>query len=126
MLRSDFEVTMIARLGRIMDLIGMNVTSVGTNPDLSDPWDWANRNADGSIDCIQDLGELRLVISMIGNCCLVDTKSGPISEALGQIGKALEAKKANLESYIKATYGIGLATITTGVINLDFQTHGGD
>ena len=121
MLRSEFEVVMIARLGRLMNLIGMDITSVGTNPDLTDPWDYANRVSDGTDDCTLDLAELRLVKNMIGNCALVDTKAGPMSEALGQIGKLLEAKKLNLEKDIKANYGIGLATMTTGIINLNFQ-----
>jgi len=126
MTRSEIEVILIARLGTIMGFVDMdNTTHDGTNVDLTDPIDWALRQTDGDDDCTLDLAELRLVKNILGNLIFVDITEGPRKESLDQLRKGLEAKKANLEGYIEDTYGVGAATLSTGLIALNFSQHGG-
>ena len=139
--RAQTESILIRRTGRLLTAASLDGTTVsGANGDLNDPLASALRQcglsvaniasvadsdlaslADSDIDKLLDLAELRTLESCLGNLDLVDVSAGPISEKQGQLGTRLEAAIERKRAQITRTYGIGLGTLTSGLIDLGFQ-----
>jgi hypothetical protein len=139
--RADVEAILIQRCGAYLTAASMDGTShAGTNESLNDPIGYALRKIGYSvanvsliddddlsgvseIDQLFDLAELRTLDNILGNLALVDITLGPRKESLSQLASALEKRIARLHSYIELEYGIGMAELTGGVIELDFAEH---
>jgi hypothetical protein len=139
--RASIEAILIGRCGRLLVAAELDGTTVdGTNADLNDPIGWAIRQLGGAVasigtvadadlaaiadddtDALLDLAELRTLENTLGNLDLVDIQEGPERQALGQIGARLERAIVRKRAQIERDHGIGLGTITAGVINLGFQ-----
>lgn len=139
--RASVEAILVERCGRLLTAASLDgATSDGTNASLNDPIGWAIRQlggavasitavadadlaaiAEGDTDALLDLAELRALENALGNLDLADIKVGDRSESLGQIGARLERAVSRKRDQIKRDHGIGLGTITAGVINLGFQ-----
>lgn len=68
-----------------------------------------------------DLAELRTMENIIGNLALVDISVGPRREALSQLSTRAEAVVSRLEQKIAKLYGVGYGSLSSGVIEMDFQ-----
>lgn len=140
--RVQVETILVKRCGGVMALATMAVTTAGANADLDDPIGAALRAfaitpanplavTDADIAGITnddaaaflDVAELRTLESVLGNLQLVDIRLGPRDEKLGQVRTGLEQRIARLEKAIQTRYGLGLGTITAGVIGLSFAEH---
>lgn len=139
--RASVESVLIRRTGTLLTAASLDGTTIsGSNADLNDPIASALRQcgltvanignvadsdlaalADSDIDKLLDLAELRVLESCLGNLDLVDVKAGPIEEKLGQVGARLEAAITRKRTAITRTYGIGLGTLSAGLIDLGFQ-----
>ena len=136
--RTQVETLLIRRAGKRMTFVGMAVSTEGVNDDLIDPISTALQRmgySPADITDIQDsdltgvenvlelidLAELRLLENILGNMDMVDISIGDRSERLSQftadLAKAIERKQATIEKQ----YGIGLGSLSAGVISLDFQ-----
>lgn len=139
--RASVEAILVHRCRRMLTAAGLDGTTVdGSNADLNDGIGWAIRQLGGTVasigavsdsdlaaiaesdtDALLDLAELRALENALGNLDLVDIKEGPEQQALGQIGVRLERAIARKRAQIERDHGIGLGTITAGVIDLAFQ-----
>jgi hypothetical protein len=139
--RASVETILIQRAGAYLTAASMDGTShAGTNESLNDSIGYALRkigysvaditlitDADlagvSEVDQLLDLAELRTLDNILGNLALVDITLGPRKESLSQLASALEKRIARLHSYIELEYGIGMAELTGGVIELGFAEH---
>lgn len=139
--RAQAESILIRRGGTLLTAASLDGTTVsGSNADLNDPLASALRQcgltvaniasvadsdisalADTDIDKLLDLAELRVLESCLGNLDLVDVTAGPIKESLGQLGSRLEAAITRKGRAVEKKYGIGLGTLSSGLIDLGFQ-----
>lgn len=135
--RLKAEVSLIARAGRKMDLVGMNISATGTNESLNDPLGMALLGmglnvadlasvTDTDLAAIEDIpqfldrAELRLLETIAGNIDLVNITTGPRSEALSDLSKQVEAAITRLTKKIEKQYGSGVGSLQPGVVTLDF------
>jgi hypothetical protein len=126
-----------------MEFVDMSTATAGTNEDLDDPISTALQRmgiTPADITNVQDsdlagvtnvlqlieLAELRLLENILGNVDAVDVKVGDRSESLSQLAKELRADIDAKTQRIEKEYGLGLAILGAGVINLDFQQHHDD
>jgi hypothetical protein len=144
--RANAEVILIRRCGKLMTEADMNgLVNYGTNEDLNDPIGWALRKSgysvatitnvadgdmaavsDDDVDMVLDLAELRTLENIEGNLTGVDITVGPRSEKLDQLVTRVRAKIERKSADIAKAYGLGLGTLSAGVITLDFQEHADD
>lgn len=138
--RAQVELILIKRCGLLLIAAGLDgVTINGTNGDLNDPIGTALRAcglsvtdvtsvADGDLasvsddlfDQLFDIAEHRTLLNIEGNFDQVDITLGPRSESRNQLAAQIRAKIDRLEARISRLYGIGLGTLSAGVIGLDF------
>lgn len=138
--RAQVEKVLIKRCGLLMTAAGLDgVTFAGTNDDLNDPIGTALRAcglsvtdvtsvSDGDLasvsddlfDQLFDIAEHRTLLNIEGNFDQVDITLGPRSESRNQLAAQIRAKIDRLEARISRLYGIGLGTLSAGVIGLDF------
>lgn len=128
-----------------MTAAGLDGSTIGSNLDLNDPVGYAIRQLGGSVsdftnvadgdlsaistgdyDELLDVAELRLLENILGNFDDVNTTTGGISEALGQLGSRVEAAIATKREQIQKDYGRGRGKLKAGTIGLDFAQHGDD
>ena len=139
--RAQAESILIRRCGKLLTAAELDGTTVsGANADLNDPIASALRQcgltvaniasvadsdltalADSDIDKLLDLSELRTLESCLGNLDLVDVADGVLKESFGQLGARLERAIERKRTAITRTYGIGLGTLSSGLIDLGFQ-----
>lgn len=142
--RANVETILVRRCGSLLTAAGLDGTTLdGTNVDLNDPIGYALREMGYTVDDITavadadvssaanydkllDLSELRTLENIQGNLDEVDITLGPRKEALGQLPTRLEKRIERLEAKVRKVYGIGVGTITAGVIKLDFAEHNED
>lgn len=139
--RAGIESVLIRRCGRLLTAAGLDGTTIsGANEDLNDPIGTAIRQLAGhvadltavtdsdvssidadNLDALLDLAELRSLESALGNLDVVDVSVGPEREALGQLGTRLERAIERKRAHVERDHGIGVTTLTAGVIRLGFQ-----
>lgn len=131
--RAMVEGTLIARAKKRMEFVGMNITSDGENPDLSDPISAAlmqmgimpvNISSPTSTDIalvalddiykLMDIAELRLLENILGNNDKVTLQAASGTEQFGQFTQDLEKLIARKQASIQRTYGIGLGATVSG------------
>lgn len=142
--RANVESILVRRIGKLLTAAGLDGTTIsGANQDLSDPIGWAVLQLGGAVtsrvsvadsdvatvaaadeEALLDLSELRALESALTNYDATDIKVGDRSESLGQLGGRLEKAIERKRAQVRATYGIGLATLSAGVIPLGFQQRG--
>jgi hypothetical protein len=141
--RAQAETVLTKRCGPMMTAAAMDgTTNNGTNDDLNDPLGWAVVQLGGSVSDITDvtdsdvgsvdvtderyildMAEYRLLGNILSNLTLVDIKAGPRSESLSQLATRLEKRVERLEKQLAQEVGFGEATLSTGVIEMDFVEH---
>ena len=139
--RANAEAILIKRSGKKMTFAGLDGTTVnGTNPDLNDPIGNALLGmgfsptsivliADADLSGITDTdlneffdrAQYRLLKNIAGNLDVVDIQVGPRRENLSQIHEQIEKEIKALETSLAKQYGVGLGSLSGGVIELDFQ-----
>lgn len=144
--RQDAEVVLIARVGKMLTAADLDgTTKNGGNEDLSDPIAVAVRMCGGSvaslrvvtdddlagvatddIDKFFDVAEARVLENVLGNLDDVDLSVGPRKESFSQLAEQTEKKLTRLQKKLEKEYGIGLMALESGVVNLNFATHGDD
>lgn len=138
--RANTEAILVQRLGAWLTNAGLATTIVGTNASLNDPIGYAIRIAGGAVasyalvtdadlatvadadlDMLLDVAELRALENVLSNFTLVDAKAGPVEAKSSQFADRLERVIARKRAQLAQRYGIeGAATMTTGVISLNF------
>jgi len=144
--RANTESILVKRAGPLMVLAGLDGSTVdGTNADLNDPIGWAVRVlgyvttdvtavADADVASVTadefndffDLGELRVLETVIGNYDDVDLRVGPRDEKYHQTVLQAERKVARLKKRLEEAGVFGAATVTAGSMTLDFVEHDDD
>jgi hypothetical protein len=121
------------------------MTTDGSNLSLNDPIGFAVRKlgltvvdlanfADGDLaavsatdyDQLLDLAEYRTLESILGNLDDVNISVGSRSESLGQLSDQVEKKMERLAGRIQREYGLGVGSLSAGVIGLGFQEQVGE
>jgi hypothetical protein len=128
------------QLGACWSEVGLDASTIdGTNPDLLGPLAKAARdcglsmvdfsvlqNADlDSIQSVQyekllDMAEYRCLEKVLNNCVDVDQSVAGFSYSFNQFRMGVKERLAEKLAYVKATYGLGVAKLTTGTIRLNF------
>jgi hypothetical protein len=141
--RAALEKTLLSRARRRMEFVGMSATFNGDNDDLNDPIATALQRMgiapaditniqDGDLATVEnilqliDLAELRLLENIQGNMDAVDIKVGERSENFSQFATSLQKAIDSKSQKIEKEYGMGLGTLSAGVIDMDFQEKGDD
>ena len=145
--RANAEAVLVKRIGALFANIGLDGTTVdGTNTDLNDPIAYALTylgygvtdytsvtDADMSslstdnYNAFFDIAEMRCLETALNVASnLVSITVGPRSEQLGQIADSLKTMIANKKKSIQDDYGLGIGTISTGNLLLDFARHSDD
>ena len=139
--RAQGESILVQRIGAWLANASLPVTIVGSNAALNDPLGYGIRIAGGSVssyalvadadlltvadadlDMLLDVAELRALENILSNFALVDAKAGPVEAKSSQFADRLERVIARKRSQLATRYGIeGAATMTTGVISLNFH-----
>ncbi len=142
--RAEVETILIRRCGSLLTAADLDGTTLnGTNVDLNDPIGAALRQmgytvasltavadsdlqpvATDDIDQLLDIAELRTLENIEGNLDEVDITVGPRSESLNQLSTRVTKKIDTKRSAIEKTYGLGLGTLSAGVVSLDFMEKG--
>lgn len=137
--RAQIERVLIKRCGLLMTAANLDGTTFdGTNEDLNDPIGYALRACELTVadisavddaDCVGvtadlvdkvlDVAELRLLNNIEGNLDQVDVTIGPHSERRGQLATMIRTKINAKEALVGRLYGVGLGTLSAGVIGLD-------
>jgi hypothetical protein len=140
--RAQAETVLINRCGLLMTEASLDgTTKDGTNSDINDALAdsllkmgetpssiAAIADADLSglsgtdITELLDRAELRLLETVSGNLVYVNIQIGPRREELAALAEQVEKRVQRLLSKVQREYGIGMGTISAGVIGLDFQT----
>ena len=68
-----------------------------------------------------DRAQYRLLKNIAGNLDVVDIQVGPRRESLSQIHEQIQKEIETLELSLAKQYGVGLGSMSTGTIQLDFQ-----
>jgi hypothetical protein len=141
--RADSEQLLISRVGGIFNAVNLDGTTVdGTNTDLNDPIGYGIRQVDGTVNSLVlvtdadvatvstddydeylDLAEYRALQNAQGAFASWDIKIGPRDEKQSKFGDYIDAVCERKKKAIEETYGSLTATISSGVIMLDFAEH---
>ena len=145
--RAQLEAVLLRRCSTALEKAGLDyLTDNGKNPDLNDPIGYAVRTLGGTVaditevvdadvsgieaadyDALLDLAEYRALETIQNTVAdLVSTSVGPQRQEFQQWGQALDSRLARLDGKIERIHAIGRATITAGVIDLDFMEKSGD
>jgi hypothetical protein len=144
--RATLEAILVQRTGPLLTAAGMDgVTMDGSNLSLNDPIGFAVRKlgltvvnlanlGDGDLtavpatdyDQLLDLAEYRTLESILGNLDDVNISVGSRSESLGQLSDQMEKKMERLAGRIQREYGLGVGSLSAGVIRLGFQEQVGE
>lgn len=139
--RANVETILIARCGRLLTLSGLNgTTQDGTNVALADPIrqglssvsivtatlgivaddDLAMVDST-TIDEMLDVAELRALESCLGNLDQPDQMADTNNEQwLGRLRDSIEKTVARKQALLQKQYGVGLGSLSTGVLDLGF------
>jgi hypothetical protein len=142
--RTQVEKVMIRRAGKSLAFVSLDgTTNDGTNEDLADPIA-STLQAMGytvaditnptdaelagvtAVNQFLDRCELRVLETVLGNMDMVSFSTGPRSENLSDFTGKLEKTIAEKRDFIQREYGVSLGSLSTGKINLNFQTKGDD
>jgi len=135
--RTQAEQELVSRAKNKMSMVGMTVTTAGTNASLDSPLATALRkmglsasatvsNADltalsiDQIDEFYDRAELRLLENIYNNFDLANMKHGGRWEDFKDLVQTIEKRITQLRETVASTYGEGGSTLTGGYIGLDF------
>lgn len=140
--RVNLETELVTRSHGYLENVGMAVTNVGTNADLNGPIGYAIRQSGGTvaspslvadsdlssfeasdIDKLADIAEYRLLLNIKRQWGKVDIKAGQLSQSLSQFADQLDKDIAALKDDLITSYGYGVASLSAGVIDLDFAEH---
>lgn len=77
-------------------------------------------------DAFLDVAELRAWESILGNATDTGLRDVGLDDDPRTVREAAKEAMDRLSKYTKSVYGIGLATISTGTIGLDFQAGADD
>lgn len=145
--RAQVETILLRRCSTALEKAGLDhLTDNGTNVDLNDPIGYAVRTLGGSVvtitavddadlgtvgaatdDALLDLAEYRALETIQNTVAdLVSTSVGPQRQELQQWGAALDARLQRLDRKLERIHAIGRATLSAGVIDLDFMEKSGD
>jgi len=139
--RANAEVILIKRSGKKMTFAGLDGTTVsGSNVDLNDPIGNAllgmgiapasivlvtdadlSGISNDDLEQFFDRAQYRLLKNIAGNLDVVDIQVGPRRESLSQIHEQIQKEIETLELSLAKQYGVGLGSMSTGTIQLDFQ-----
>jgi hypothetical protein len=128
------------QLGACWSEVGLDASTIdGTNPDLLGPLAKAARDCslsmvdfsilqDVDLDSIHstqyekllDMAEYRCLEKVLNNCVKVDEAVSGYSKSFNQFRMGIKERLAEKLAYVKATYGLGVAKLTTGTIRLNF------
>lgn len=139
--RANIESILVQRAGPLMTKAGMATTTAGSNANLNDPIGFGLRQvgytvadvtlvtdadltslAASGLDTFLDYAEYRLLLNISTNLTLVDTKVGQRSESLSQLAAQIERRL----TWLSGVLGVGVGTLTEGVLTYDFAQHGGE
>ena len=140
MLRTDAETLLLKRLGPKMTEAGLDGTTIGGNVDLIEPMiaalfamgivpasmvavtdaDLSGVDSDMTMEFL-DRAELRLLENVAGSLALVDISIGPRRESLSQLSAQVEKAIERVTAKLARLYGVGVGTLSAGVIGLDFM-----
>lgn len=138
--RANFEAELNDRKGGLITLAGRDPTASGTNPVYNGAAAEALRAvgvspaaytvtdtdfasvADASIGEVFDIGEYRLMKSLLGWLNKPDQKVSLGSQSLGSLRQQLTTEAASLLSQLQAQYGYGAPTVGSSTISLDFES----
>ena len=138
--RQDFETELNDRKGGLITLAGRDPSASGTNPvyngaaaealravgvspaafTVTDT-DFANV-PDASIGEVLDVGEYRLMKSLLGWLNKPDQKVSLGSQSLGALREQLTTEAAALLTQLQAQYGYGAPTVGNSTISLNFES----
>jgi len=142
--RSDIETVLLSRRKAIMEFVGMDVATVGTNTDLNDAIGFSVRNCGGKvesiiavtdadlgtvpddeIDKLLDVAEYRLIFNILGNMDEVSVSVAGQSESYSEIRATLESQIGLLSTKLEKMYGFGSAgaNAQVGTLEYDFAEH---
>jgi len=140
--RTQAAVVLTARCAPMMEMAGMTTVPVGSNADLNDPLQWSVIELGGTVADIAavtdadlatvasdderyilDVAELRLLDNILSNLTLVDLSEGPHAEKFSQLTERLEKRRDRLAEQLEAVIGLGAASLTAGLLVLDFAEH---
>ena len=143
--RANAELLLVARTSAWLVKASMAVTTAGTNADLNDPIGYGVLQSGGTVvsrvlvtsadiatvasddeEQFLDIAELRTLQNVQGNLVVTDTKIGPRDEKPGQLLETLDKIVKRKEERIEDLYGLGVAPLEVGVINLNFAEHDED
>ncbi len=140
--REQLERELVSRAHGYLENVGMSVTIDGANTDLNGPIGYAIRQSGGTVadpsvvadgdissfevsdfDKLADIAEYRLLLNIKRKWGKVDIKMGPLSESLSQFSEQLDRDITALKDDLNTSYGYGVASLSAGVIDLDFAEH---
>jgi len=135
--RAQVEEDIVRRAKGKMSLVGMAITTAGSNNDLNNPLVVAFRAcgltpasqvpttdadlvnlSDEQIDEFLDRAELRLFENIYGNIDFTDIQVGPRRKALGQLAEQVEKLISQKKEAIYSNYGEG-QILSTGSLDLN-------
>lgn len=143
--RAEFETEMVDRCGRLLTTASKDGTTVnGTNSSLNGPArsalsslgitpsaftvtdsDFSTVTAD-LYPRLFDTAEFYTLRSIENALTSVDQAFGEDSIKYSQLRDSVSARINSLESYLRKTYGFGMAKLSTGLIDLGFQSSADD
>lgn len=145
MTRANAEYSLVKRQGPRMTMVGLAITTAGSNTDLNDPMAMAliamslnpaspSLITDSDISAITtdewpqflDQAELRLLETISGQIDFVDISVGPRSESMSQFSAMVDKAIERLQLRITQQYGVGLGSLSSGIIQMDFAQKGDD
>lgn len=139
----QFETILIERVGKLLTALSMDGTTIdGNNPDLFDPMGYAIRQMGESVTTITDIvdadltpfeesqydelfdrAELRTLESAYTTAVTkIDTKIGPRDEKWSKLADSLAKRVTSKRKQVEAFYLSSDFTITTAIIEFDFDT----
>jgi len=140
--RANLEVELVSRAQGYLENVGMDVTAEGVNTDLNGPIGYAIRQCGGTVadpsvvedgdlssfeasefDHLADIAEYRLLLNIKRKWGKVDIKAGQLSQNLSQFAEQLDQDIAALKDDLITSYGYGVASLSAGVVDLDFAEH---
>ena len=143
--RANTELLLVARTSEWLVKASMAVTVEGSNADLNDPIGYGVIQSGGTVasrvlvtsadiatvasadeEQFLDIAELRTWQNIQGNLVVTDTKIGPRDEKPGAQMTTLNGIVKRKEERIEDLYGLGVAPLEVGVINLNFAEHNED
>ena len=143
--RANLETELVSRVQGYLENVEMAVTFEGANTDLNGPIGYAIRQSGGTVaspslvadsdlssfeasdfDKLADIAEYRLLLNIKRKWGKVDVKAGQLSESLSQFAEQLDVDISALKDDLNTSYGYGVASLSAGVVDLDFAEHDPD